>query len=149
MYFMNLKLKYVIVRCGPGQNRVTWKTPSRAAFVPLQEPVAVLAILRSPHPNAGMKQHEYGCTQPLFRAGHDRGIPCVWKPKGLRLILIIMKHNYITIITNNGKSSIVEERILRFVFVPSIVEERILRFVFVPSIVEEQILWFVFVPSIV
>jgi hypothetical protein len=26
-----------------GQNRVTWKTPSRAAFVPLQEPVAVLA----------------------------------------------------------------------------------------------------------
>ena len=26
-----------------GQNRVTWKTPSRAAFIPLQEPVAVLA----------------------------------------------------------------------------------------------------------
>jgi hypothetical protein len=46
--------------------------------------------------------------------------------------------------TSNGKSSIVEERILRFVFVPSIVEERILRFVFVPSIVEEQILCFVF-----
>jgi hypothetical protein len=41
--------------------------------------------------------------------------------------------------TSNGKSSIVEERILRVVFVPSIVEERILRFVFVPSIVEEQI----------
>ncbi len=51
--------------------------------------------------------------------------------------------------SSNVKSSIVEERILRFVFVPSIVEERILRFVFVPSIVEEQILWFVFVPSIV
>jgi hypothetical protein len=34
---------------------------------------------------------------------------------------------------SNGKSSIVEERILRFVFVPSIVEERILRFVFVDS----------------
>jgi hypothetical protein len=29
--------------CGPGQNRVTWKTPSRVAFVPLQEPVALLA----------------------------------------------------------------------------------------------------------
>ncbi len=27
----------------PGQNRVTWKTPSSRAFVPLQEPVAVLA----------------------------------------------------------------------------------------------------------
>ncbi len=51
--------------------------------------------------------------------------------------------------TSNGKSSIVEERILRFVFVPSKVEERILRFVFVPSIVEEQILRFVFVTSIV
>ncbi len=50
---------------------------------------------------------------------------------------------------SNGKSSIVEERILRFVFVPSIVEEQILRFVFVPSIVEEQILRFVFIPSIV
>jgi hypothetical protein len=37
------------VRLEPGQNRVTWKTPNRAAFVPLQEPVAVLAILRSPH----------------------------------------------------------------------------------------------------
>jgi hypothetical protein len=31
------------VRRGPGQNRVTWKTPSRAAFIPLQEPVAILA----------------------------------------------------------------------------------------------------------
>jgi hypothetical protein len=82
-----------------GQNRVTWKIPSRAAFVPLQEPVAVLAILRSPHANAGMKQYERGRTQPLFRAGHDRGITCVSEPKGLRLILIIMKHKYITIIT--------------------------------------------------
>jgi hypothetical protein len=45
---------------GPGQNRVTWKSPSRAAFVPLQDPVAVLAILRSPHANAGMKQYECG-----------------------------------------------------------------------------------------
>ncbi len=27
----------------PEQNRVTWKTPSSEAFVPLQEPVGVLA----------------------------------------------------------------------------------------------------------
>jgi hypothetical protein len=47
-----------------GQNRVTWKTPSSAAFVPLQEPVAVLAFLRSPHLNAGMKLYECGHTQP-------------------------------------------------------------------------------------
>jgi hypothetical protein len=33
---------------------------------------------------------------------------------------------------SNGKSSIVEERILRIVFVPLIVEEQVLRFVFVP-----------------
>jgi hypothetical protein len=31
------------VRCRPEQNRVTWKTPSSRAFVPLQEPVGVLA----------------------------------------------------------------------------------------------------------
>ncbi len=31
------------VRRRPGQNRVTWKTPSSRALVPLQEPVAVLA----------------------------------------------------------------------------------------------------------
>ncbi len=31
------------VRRRPGQNRVTWKTPSSRAFVPLQEPVGVLA----------------------------------------------------------------------------------------------------------
>jgi hypothetical protein len=74
------------VRRGPGQNRVTWKTPSRAAFIPLQERVAVLTILRSPHTNVGMKQYECGHTQPLFHAGHDRGITCVLKPKGLRLI---------------------------------------------------------------
>ncbi len=79
-----------------GQNRVTWETHSRAAFVPLQEPVAVLAILRSPHANAGMKQYECGRTQPLFRAGHDRGITCVSKPKGLRTIL-----NIITIVKYN------------------------------------------------
>ena len=62
--------------------------------------VAVLAFLRSTHANAGMKQYECGRTQPLFRAGHDRGKTCVSKPKGLRQILIIiMKHKYITIIT--------------------------------------------------
>ncbi len=87
------------VRRGPGQNRVTWKTLSRAAFIPLQEPVAVLAIPRSPHANDGMKQYECGRTQPLFRAGHNRGITCASKPKGLRQILIILKHKYITIIT--------------------------------------------------
>ncbi len=37
------KTKREGVRRRPGQNGVTWKTPSRAAFVPLQEPVAVLA----------------------------------------------------------------------------------------------------------
>jgi hypothetical protein len=57
----------------------------------------------------------------------------------------IKTKNHLTL--SNGKSSIVEEQILRFVFVPSIVEEQILRFVFVPSIVKEQILWFVFLPS--
>ncbi len=31
------------VRRRPGQNRVTWKTPSTRTFVPLQEPVSVLA----------------------------------------------------------------------------------------------------------
>jgi hypothetical protein len=61
------------------QNRVTWKTPSKAAFVPLQEPVhvAVLATLRSPHANAGMKHYECDRTQPLFHAGHDCRITCV------------------------------------------------------------------------
>ncbi len=27
----------------PGQNRVTWKTPSSRAFIPLQAPVVILA----------------------------------------------------------------------------------------------------------
>ncbi len=56
---------------GPWQNRVTWKTPSRAAFVPLQEPVAILAVLCSPHANAGMKQNECGRTHIFIRADHD------------------------------------------------------------------------------
>jgi len=59
------------------------------------------------------------------------------------------KTPYLTYGSSNVKSSIVEERILRFVFVPSIVEERKLRFFFVPLIVDEQKLRFVFVPSIV
>ncbi len=65
-------------------------------------------------------------------------------------VQVLQRGYFCTLYTySNGKSSIVEERILRFVFDPSIVEERILRFVCVPSIVEEQILRFVFVPSIV
>ncbi len=75
-------LYIIIVRRGPGQNRVTWKTPSRAAFVPLQEPVAVLAILCSPHANA--EQYECGHTQPLFHADHKRGITCVSKPRRVK-----------------------------------------------------------------
>ncbi len=35
--------KFPVVQPRPGQNRVTWKTPSSRAFVPLQEPVAILA----------------------------------------------------------------------------------------------------------
>jgi hypothetical protein len=61
------------VRRRPVQNRVTWKTPSRRAFVPLQEPVAVLAFYVPHTQNAGMKQYECGRTQPLFRVGHHRG----------------------------------------------------------------------------
>jgi hypothetical protein len=53
---------------------VTWKTPSSRAFVPLQEPVGVLASYVPPRANAGMKRNECGCTQPLFRVGHDHGI---------------------------------------------------------------------------
>jgi hypothetical protein len=55
------------------QNRVTWKTPSWRSISNPQEPVAALAFLRSPHTNAGMKQYECGCPQPLLRMGHDRG----------------------------------------------------------------------------
>ncbi len=75
----------IVVLRGPGQKRVTWKTPSREAFVPLEEPVAILAILCSPHTNAGMKQYECGHTQPLFRAGHERGITWVSKPKRVKI----------------------------------------------------------------
>ncbi len=38
-----IKSPLVGVRHRPEQNRVTWKTPSSEAFVPLQEPVGVLA----------------------------------------------------------------------------------------------------------
>ena len=51
-------------------------------------------LLRSPHANAGMKQYECGRTQPLFRAGNNRGINKRSKPKGLtQILIIIMKHN--------------------------------------------------------
>jgi hypothetical protein len=50
---------------------------------------------------------------------------------------------------SNGKSSIVEERILLFFLVPSIVGEQIHLFFFVPSIVGEQIHSIFFVSSIV
>jgi hypothetical protein len=73
------------------------------------------------------------------------------KAKTCRLHQIITFNfckRFVVLLTSNGKSSIVEEQILRFVFISSIVEERILRFVYAPSIVEEQILRFVFVPSI-
>ncbi len=68
------------VRRGPGQNRVTWKTPSRRAFVPLQEPVAVLTSY-APHMQMPVV---CGLAQPLSRVGHDRGINKQSKPKGLR-----------------------------------------------------------------
>ncbi len=70
-----------------GQNRVTWKTPSSAAFVSLPEPVALLAILCSPHANASMKQYQCGRTQPLFCAGQNHGTTDVSKPRGLRQII--------------------------------------------------------------
>ncbi len=41
--FLNLGLQIVVVCCRPGQNRVTWKAPRIREFVPLQEPIAVLA----------------------------------------------------------------------------------------------------------
>ncbi len=43
-----------------GQNRVTWKSPQQRSIRFLQEPVAVLAFLHSPHLNAGMKRYECG-----------------------------------------------------------------------------------------
>ncbi len=67
------------VRHGPDRIGVTWKTPSSTAFVPLQEPVAVLALLHSLHANAGMKQYE--CVpRRLFFATQQR-IAITWKPK--------------------------------------------------------------------
>ncbi len=41
-------------------------------------------FLRSPRANAGMKRNKCGCTQPLFRVGHDQGINKRLKSKGLR-----------------------------------------------------------------
>ncbi len=68
--------------------------------ISISHTIAGLVLLRSPHANDGMKQYECGHTQPLLRAGRDHGKTSVSKPKGLRQILvIIMKHKYITIIT--------------------------------------------------
>jgi hypothetical protein len=49
------------------------RSPSRAS--------SHTRLLCSPHANASMKQYECGRTQPLFRAGHDRGINKWSKPK--------------------------------------------------------------------
>jgi hypothetical protein len=54
-----------------------FKNPKQLSIRNLQEPVAILAFLRSPHLNAGKKQYECGRTQPLFHAGHDHGKPTV------------------------------------------------------------------------
>ncbi len=62
----------VIVRHGPDKQGHL-ENPQLAQHSYRQEPVAVLAFLRSPHTNAGMKQYECGPTQPLLRMGHDRG----------------------------------------------------------------------------
>ncbi len=81
-----LKFYFASVRRRPGQNRVTWKTSSSGSFIPLQEPIAVLTSY-IPHTqmpvwsNTSVVVH---VTQPLFRAGHDRGINKQSKPKGLR-----------------------------------------------------------------
>jgi hypothetical protein len=55
-----------IVPGGPDRIGLLGKPPAVQHFVPLQEPVAVLAFLRSPFAYAGMKQYECGRTQPLF-----------------------------------------------------------------------------------
>jgi len=79
-----LQQTYICVWRRPGQNWVTWKTPSSRALFPLQEPVAVVASY-IPHTQMyGMKLYECGRTQPLFRVVHDRGINKRSKPKGLR-----------------------------------------------------------------
>jgi hypothetical protein len=90
------------------QNRVTWKTPSSAAFVPLQEPVAVLAFLRSPHLNAGMKQYDCGRTQPSLCMVHNRGKTSMSKPKKRVKTIIINNNNhetqYLIITTINSRN---------------------------------------------
>jgi hypothetical protein len=61
------------VRCRPGQNVVTWKTPSRASFHSPSRASRRTRFLRSPHTNVGVKHYECGRTQPLFCADHDHG----------------------------------------------------------------------------
>ncbi len=55
---------FFTVRLGPRQNRVTWKTPSRAAFEPLSKASSGTRLLHSPHTNVGMKQ---------YKCGHNHG----------------------------------------------------------------------------
>jgi hypothetical protein len=65
-----------------------FENPQQALYsLYLQEPVAVLAFLRSPHLNAGMKQYECGRTQPLLRVGHDPQKTSGQSLKGLRHII--------------------------------------------------------------
>ncbi len=109
-------------------------------FVPKWPTVACLLYLRVHQPQANPHQF-YSCYKWL--AATLCTICTSW---GLSKTLCIAQSD---LLSSNVKSSIVEERKLHFVFIPSTVEEQILCFVFVPSIVGEQILCFVFVPSIV
>ncbi len=75
--------------------------PQQRSIRNLQEPVALLALLRSPHTNAGLKQYECGHTQPLLRMGYDRG-----KTSGRNLKTNIYKNHetLYTIITTAKQS---------------------------------------------
>ncbi len=57
------------------------ENPKQLSIRNLQEPVAVLAFLRSPHLNASKKQHECGRTQPLCISCWSRS----WKTNGRNL----------------------------------------------------------------
>ncbi len=74
----------------PGQNRVTWKTPSSRAFVPLQEQVGVLAS-SVPHAQMQVWSETSVVAQPLVRVGHDHGI----NKRVKTILIIIIKHNII------------------------------------------------------
>jgi hypothetical protein len=77
------------IRCPArtGLNRVTWKTPS-SAIRNLQEPVAVLTLLRSPHTNAVMKQSVLSVLPVSLSLVVERYIlypacPYCWRYKGI------------------------------------------------------------------